>query len=317
MKNFLWFLHKPTDEREQALYHVAYQRVLFFLLGLFLIFSLFTGFFSLGEHTFSAPVWILDLGVDLVFLVCIFLGWNVVRKEELESLSQKVTQPQRISLILGSLVLVLVVGLTLGHFFPAWFLLIYMLTALLSWIVISIFSWYSLQKSIPVLLRVYLTILYPLFVLVFSRLPSKITVWKFISSSILGFFLHILLFLTITFGFLFATGTPYYVSTNAFAPELPQGERILATKSFGSLAVNDFIVFLGPTGETEGGTTPTIGKIMQVEPMLKVQTSRGEMAVDPKDILGKRVEQKFSLSKKFFGVLGMPTVTTDGVIPSE
>ncbi len=305
MKNFLWFLHKPNDEREQMLYLKAYKQVLYFFLGIFVCASLFTGILGIGDNIFSAPFWVLDVCIDIIFLVCIFLGWNILRKEELDSLSKSVTRPVKVTMILVALAVILAGAGGLSQFFLEWSVLFYFVGFLLFWGVLCYLAWRSLSDSIPLLIRLYLALLYPIFVLVFSRLSSKITVRKFISRSFVALFLHLLLMLVFVLGFTLTSGPRYSVMTDHFAPDLQKGQQVFAAE-FTDLKINDYIVYLGNIDSETNFVRPYIGRITSVEPALVVDSSSGPMNITRKDVVGIVREEKMM---NIFGFSAISVVT--------
>ena len=302
MKNFLWFLHKPNDEREQLLYIKAYKQVLSFLLGIFVVASIFTGILGIGDGVFSVPFWALDMFIDIVFLVCIFIGWNILRKEELDSLSRPVTHPIKVRTIFAVLIVVFAGVVVLSQFFLEWSLLFYFVGFLIFWGALAYFSWKSMSGAIPLLIRVYLALLYPIFVLVFSRLSSKITVRKFISRSFLSFVFHIVLLLVFALVFTLTSGPRYSVMTDRFEPDLQKGQQVFAS-DFTELKVNDYIVFLGNSDQQSSGVSPYIGRVVSVGASLQVDTSQGPVSIEQRDILGLVVKPKMSNLFSFFSTV--------------
>lgn len=325
MKNFLWFLRKPTDEREQLLYLQAYRRVLYFLFGILVFGSLLTGAnalfdvfdFQLEKRIFSVPVVVLDTAIDLTFLICIFLGWHVLRKEELDVESKKIVHKQNVWVILGSLILVLILSYLVTQVFPQSYIPIYLIGLGVAWLILSVFSYRSLTQTVPLLLRIYLSIFYPLFVLVFSRISSKMSVVKFILSGIYTFVLHILLFLSFSFAVIFTIifssqiFPPHLINTNHFVPDFQSGDRVQVQRNFESLNVNDFVIFLGSTGRSDGTTQPRLGKVISIEPSIVVDSSIGEVTIDSKHRIIGKVTSKINIGNGLFAPLPM-TIVADG-----
>ncbi len=322
MKNFLWFLRKPNDEREQILYLQAYKRVLYFLFGILVFGSVVTGAnalldvfgFQFEKKVFSVPVLALDMAIDLTFLICIFLGWHVLRKEELDVESQKIAHKQNFWFILASLSGVLILSCLAAQIFSLPYLGFYILGLGVAWLLLCVFSYRSLTKNVPFLLRLYLSIVYPLFVLVFSRVSSKMSVAKFILSAVYTFVLHVLLLLIFALAVMF-TGlfsgkvlNPYLINTNHFISDFQSGDRVQVQHSFESLNINDFVIFLGSTGRPDGSTEPRLGKVISIEPSIVVDSSIGEVMIDSNHRIIGKVISKIDMESKYFG-LPMSTVT--------
>jgi signal peptidase I len=148
--------------------------------------------------------------------------------------------------------------------------------------------------------------------LVFSRLSSKINIRRFIGASITSLVLHFVLFLVFALSFTFTSGIPYYIATDKFEPELQKGERVITRKNFDSLAVGEFVIFLGSNGKTEGGTRPTVGKVIQLTPDLLLDTNNGPVTVKKEELLGVVIKSEFNIGKDFFSFFAV-TVTPDDI----
>jgi hypothetical protein len=76
--------------------------------------------------------------------------------------------------------------------------------------------------------------------------------------------------------------------------------------------VGEFVIFLGSNGKTEGGTRPTVGKVIQLTPDLLLDTNNGPVTVKKEELLGVVIKSEFNIGKDFFSFFAV-TVTPDDI----
>lgn len=279
MKNLLWFLHKPTDEREHMLYKKAYERILSFIAIVFLL--ALVGFMFAPVDT-TVPAVVIEFTLWTLFVISVLIGWSAVRDEELDAdvPRKKIklwTLLAVIAIVVANFIVITLINPTL--FFPAG-----VITMFLIHIVFVVFAW-NATRGIVLTFRLLLSLVFPLFTLVFLTSDVKNPIGRVIASIIMTISLYIILIVSMAMMIGTIQGTvvtPVYISTNHFEPELKKDDVVYVDMRIKEYAVNDYMMFIDPEGKLR------IGKVVMVENnIIKVDTSAGKMEVSEDDRRGK------------------------------
>jgi hypothetical protein len=211
MKNALWFLYKPVDEREQGLYGKAFTRCFSFLMSILLI-----GMFILRLAPYGRPEYLAWRGfltapsLALYFLIIIvstyFIGRSALKNEELESQHSIASHPFSWGVIIVLLTSIFIVdGLEIYFGFGMPHSHLSLLFVIPYWILLGYFAWRSSDKlQYPI--RLILAIFAPSFTLILSRISGK-TLGSKVIKTIGLMAIPFIILLGLTIGFLARTLT--------------------------------------------------------------------------------------------------------------
>ena len=202
MKNALWFLYKPQDERERELFYHAYARSFNFLVA-----ALMVGYVAF--KWLPVDMWcginyhsLINFCVALIILIAYYLGWKTLEKEEITvnaQFSKKLPSPLVIWGALGLFWVVYIIALLLWkeHYndIGTWFNI--------SWaIYVRIIAWRSTDK-LQTPTRFILVATLPFFTIVLSRTQGGSLFDRVIKS--VGLVIIPLIFLISTFTAVFVS----------------------------------------------------------------------------------------------------------------
>lgn len=178
MKNWLWFLYKPQDEREKELYYQAYARAFNFAMIVLFISFLASRIIphTLRNSYQEFSQLLLPLFLPLYFLVIIvvayFIGWTSLRREDIGKVSdfgKNLPSTRLIWGVLGGLHIVFIAILLLSKEF---YYSIFIGWGVVWIIAVRIIAWRSTNKlQLP--MRLIIVGCIPLLTIIFSRLRSQ------------------------------------------------------------------------------------------------------------------------------------------------
>ena len=173
MKNALWFLYKPQDERERELFYHAYARSFNFLVAALLIFIMVLKY----AVPVSIQAQIINVYLVMFIIISYYLGWRTLQKEEIivnAQFSSRLPSPYIVWGILGGIgALYLVTMFAISYhkmdsikeevnivFTGVWM------------VAVRLLAWFSTNKlQLPV--RVGLVLAFPLFAVLLSRTQGE------------------------------------------------------------------------------------------------------------------------------------------------
>ncbi|MBI2410618.1 MAG: S24/S26 family peptidase [Candidatus Kerfeldbacteria bacterium] len=278
-KNVLWFLHKPQDEREIAMYQRAYHRA-FLALALTLSVALLI---SIVTAPFISDVSLSFVLVGILFALFIAhsVGWLQIYTEDVstgdDATQTRLTVVHFLGIVLTSMVLVTLLMLWKPAFYFLWFMVTY------GSIHLYIIFWaFAVTRHLPLYLRLLLCLLVPEITVAIYH-PAAKNSGKKIS---LFFGLVCIYFATQLFGALVVRGTIadlFYVNTPAFEPTYMQGEFVIVDRREKNIEPGMYVVFR-PT-EKPGFT---FAEVLAVNgDMLNVKTSSTQVDIPRSTVVGK------------------------------
>ncbi|GEM_PF-1899192 len=292
MKNILWFLHKPVDEREQVLYSKAYQRALGVILISFVLLIIVFSLFQL--HTVPGIGTVVPYVFWIILVIADVTGWNTLREEEIE-VTDVLSTSLKVKYIFFAAVVVILSQIAITFVFPELYLIAGFVTLFGLQGILIVFAWIATPKVfLP--FRILLTVLFPLYVIVFLKLKRKNLVIRFFESVVISFFL-----VTIFIGGLFIINmfllrgrivTPVYISTAYFEPDLPEKSMQYVDLRDRNFQLHDFVTFIGDDGKLR------VGKIIAVDTgMVSIENSNGVHSLKMEEINGRILDKDQGAAK--------------------
>lgn len=161
MKNILWFLYNPQDERERELYYRACARAFTFLM------------IALVIGTF------IELRPIFLIITAFLVGWTTLRNEEMTHptvFSSRLPPAKIVWGILGGVILMSMtaslLGRTLGIFDDHEFTYIVLGFSTIWSVMVRMLAWQSTDR-LQLLARLLLVIFFPLFTIILARVKGE------------------------------------------------------------------------------------------------------------------------------------------------
>lgn len=287
MKNFLWFFHKPADEREQLLFSRAYQRA---LMAIWIVFVVFLALFYPGAFNTKESVPSYVLGTVMVFSLGIsyLAGWTVIHKDELlfEKDPEEVPVPYIRTLIMY-LSIEMIVMVACVYIWVELYDIIGVLFIGISRITLGMFAWRILPHiSIPIRLAGILII--PEFIIMFRILKRRAIILKLLGS--VGLFLVYMLILVVSILFIRNTIVePIFIETNVFEPDIAYNTFMLVNKTAHAYHEGEYIAV-----QRSNSREIFVAKILSMDgSSLRIHTSNGELDITTSEVVGRLVTMPF------------------------
>jgi hypothetical protein len=244
MKNALWFLYKPADEREKELFYHAYARSFNFLMGALITLVLALRWWSDVFRGFTS------FGTLLVILIAVayYLGWKTLKNEELTIQTQFSAHLPSLYIVCGVLGSVGVLYFASLYFFRDYRDLLVVIFTIIWAVVVRVVAWFSTDKlQLPT--RIALVLALPFLTLLLSRTQGvklsdrlfKVFGWLLIAVVISVAFLAIFLMQTRIVPVEVKVSETPYVTVSEFAPELNKGQYY-TTIPYHSLPKRELVV---------------------------------------------------------------------------
>jgi signal peptidase I len=282
-ENLFWWQYKATDEREQELYRMAYSRA-YKTLTVFLV----CGGIFLSAYPNAVNPKLLLLALIVILAIAYIAGWTVVKNEELAlQKTNPVREATQVFFTKNPVLKTMATGIGAVYIFYGITLLYWpekvviltigMVVALR--ILLSIGA-YSVTKHFEHTVRWLMIIFIPLTAIFFGRMKQR-NVTGFIGAFLISLILYVAVLCEPIFVARTYVVTPFTITTDAFAPELPKGAyRFVDKRSATTIVVNDFVIieqgrwFVARVNTIEGDT-------------YTVQTSTEEKTVQRPEITGR------------------------------
>ncbi len=276
MKNFFWFLTVPADEREQALFNIAYRASLnTLLIGLTVLFIIF----SLSTHPITTD-FIMVICAGLVFASYI-AGWTTLRTEELthtyaSARSKELPRLRNFVLTLLSITLIFVGTI---YFTPFdYFDLLLSLGATTYGIAVA----YTIRslKGVPDHIRLLVSVFLPGFGIAFAHYRTSTVLKRFFLG--LAFTIsYIAILIAVIVGVRVIVAEPFIIATNAFVPDLIEGQSVIVDKTDRTFEPGEYVI--SKTSDDKR----IVSKVLAVnENELIVETSSVELTVPLVSVIG-------------------------------
>ncbi len=279
MKNILWFLHKPSDERESMLYSIAYSRsfkfIMFVLVLLFIVFS---------RANTSIPGYIIFFVLLLLLITTHLVGWSTfVNEDDLsdESIQKQTKTP--LWLIAAWPAAFVAYALIIVFLFPKTMdvIQLFIVCFSLEYILLVAYS-LKVSRQMPFYIRALLSVLQPVFTIFFAT-SKRYYRNKFLAAlESIGYVavMGAVLALTVLFMRMFIF-VPFYSSTDYFAPHITKGQYMIIKRVSKDLSPGAYIIFRNEEKR------PIIGKIINYNsPLLDVEIGSGTVRIDKKQVVG-------------------------------
>ncbi len=275
MKNVFWFLHKPANERESAVFDKAYRNSLH-LLWLSLAF-LTIAFATLGNLKISSN-WL--AGILFLLLVTSYsAGWVTLKDEDLTYASATTIPLPRPANYLSKILVILALGFIMSYAAPAMYFSILIIVTVFIAAVLSVWSW-RVTTSLPTYIRVPISLFLPAFGIAFAYHRNRQTSMR-VFLGLVYMMTHLIAIMALIVSIRIFVVEPLVIATNTFEPELVSGQRVLINKVEQHFQPGDFVLIKGTNGRK------LVAKVIDVQATeARVQTSVGEMTVMPDQIIG-------------------------------
>jgi hypothetical protein len=285
MKNFFWFMHKPVDEREEALYGKAYRRALSVLWTGLAIILIVGGTYVTNR---DKDIYIFNTNTaKIILLVLSYLsGWLLLRKEELsysqtsDPLAPRFSKRFWFWLAVINAAVLLVMFINPKTYIVDIFVLVFgYFILLINW------SWRTTRKF-SAHVRILLTVFVP-----FIAIPLGLSQGKSLGrkvASVISFALGLvaLPLIVIALVRLFIV-FPVIINTTAFQPDLKQGTYMLVDKTARKYSQNDYAV-------VKDKNELLVVQVVAVNPdNLTVKTSSDQRTIPKNGVEGKIITGLF------------------------
>lgn len=278
--NLTWFLHKPIDEREKDLYQRA-QQAGFSTLTICLIFVLLGAWMF---PTVSLNISVIGWMALLVLLLAYISGWFVLRDEDIKldhpTPDKELRKQARnfwFALIAVAAMNILFVIAAPEYYFR--FICSFGLFAYFY----SFGTALRLSKQFPLPVRIALAIFLPIPTIVWVAMNTTSTFKKIAAMVGLTFATALSLIIMILALRQFVV-SPFYLTTNAFAPEYTQGQYVLASYRQTHPTAEQYIIY-----DRLGDTMPvTFAQVIELTDAThyRVRVAVGEEVIAQDQIIG-------------------------------
>lgn len=275
MKNFLWFIHKPADEREETLFNTAYRNSLAALwIG---ISFLFITSYYLAEATFQASF--LCIASLLLLFTSYLSGWISLRNEDLTYKKEGIKKLPQAWLFLLFFVMIQALAFTMVYFFPEKYFSIFIVSIVA--IEILLMTWaFESTKYLSTHIRLIVSLIIPTIATPFAYFRQKSLLKRVLIA--LGF--NVLIAISILGGISMVRALivePIMIGTTIFEPELKNGQSVLIDKRAHQYNQNDYIILKDEQGLM-------VAKIVAIKnEEVLITTSTGEKNISLEKISGK------------------------------
>lgn len=279
VKNFFWFLKKPTDERENVIYNLAYSRAFKFIM-----FALAIIFIVSAKADFDFPTYLIFFVTLLLLVLTHMIGWATLKNEDLSSDEASISTKKPLWLLYVVPGIFIVYATVVVFLFSQndYILKLFVLGFGLMQLLLIIYS-FVITKRMPVYIRVLLSVLYPLFAifLVTSKNYNKSKI-KAIAESIGYNLILAFISLVLVLGSRMFIFTPFYSATDYFEPDLKKGQYMIVNQVSKKFYAGEYVVYKNQENRF------VIGKVKGVAGnTLQLETSAGEVNVESNKVLGK------------------------------
>lgn len=280
-ENVFWWQYKPVDEREEELYRKAYSRAFKTLFVLLL--SVAAGISAVPKITGG----VVGVAIIVIITIAYVAGWTVVRNEELSL--QRENHMHGIRLMHRDTTIQLrnvypALGLLIGLYgfillaWPATVVVATAITFVIARVLLSVGA-YSVTNHFEPAVRWMMVIFFPLTAILFGRMKER-NVAGFIGALLLSVALYAACF-TLPVIAAREIVTPFVITTNAFAPELPNGAyRFIDKRMYAPIEVNDFVII-------QDGTWRVCRVTGRENETYTLQTASGERVAKRSEIVGR------------------------------
>jgi signal peptidase I len=244
-ENLFWWQYKPSDEREQELYRKAYSRAYKTLTVLLVCGAVF-----LSAYPFDVDPKLLFFAVIAVLGIAYVAGWTVVKGEELTLQKtnpvRQVTQVfftknQTLKGVIGAIGSLYGTYILVVLYWPEMVVPVTVGVMLLIRVLLSVGA-YGVTKQFEPTVRWLMVIFIPLTAIFFAHMKKR-TVIGFIGSVLVSVVMYTaVLSLPLMVARTYIV-TPFTITTDTFAPELPKGAyRFVDKREKASIVVNDYVI---------------------------------------------------------------------------
>ncbi len=289
-QNFFWFLNKPTDERENEIYNLAYSRAFkFIMLALAVIFILS------AKADLNFPTYLIFFVTFLLLVVTHVIGWATLKNEDLSDEDESIPGKKPLWLLYVIPGVLIIYGIAVMFLFSEFDSIIKLLVLGFGLMQLLLIEYsFVLTKKMPLYVRLILSVLYPLFAifLVTSKNYNKSKI-KAILESIGYNVILAIISIVLVFGARMFVFTPFYNATDYFEPELKKGEYMIVNRIFKEFYAGEYVVYKNQENRF------VIGRIKSVsDNTLNLETTAGDISVEDGQVLGKIFRKTGAPQKK-------------------